>query len=82
MLAEVDSLNEEADILEKEFNELNKLLVKAETSKNALLAFGTKYKFLIKKEDKEDLEHEHPHVHEEEVEHEEAEVVEETDLNL
>ena len=77
---EANNLNEEANAIEQEFNQLNKILLNAEQSKNALLAFGTKYKFLIKKEDLEQHEHdhEHPHVHEDEVvELVEAEVVEE-----
>lgn len=65
IVEEANKLNEEANEIEKNFNELNRVLLNAEQSKNALLAFGTKYKFLIKKEDLEH-EHEHPHVHEEE----------------
>ena len=67
IVEEANKLNEEANEIEKNFNELNRVLLNAEQSKNALLAFGTKYKFLIKKEDLEhEHDHEHPHVHEEE----------------
>ena len=52
---ELKKLENEVANIEKEFESFNKLNVNIEYGKNMLLAFGTKYGFLVKKE-KENVE--------------------------